>query len=55
MNNETKNPRIANNPSAKEISDVMPVVKLAKSISGLAQKWELRTKRSIKFTKPLQI
>lgn len=49
MNNKAKNPRIANNPSAKEISDVMPVVKLAKSISGLAQKLGIKNEKMDKI------
>ena len=45
MNDEIKNPRIADNPSAKELSDFLPVIRLAKNISGLLRKLGIKNGR----------
>ena len=45
MNDEIKNPRIADNPSAKELSDFLPVIRLAKNISGLLRKLGIKNER----------
>ena len=45
MNAETKSPRIADNPSVKEMSDILPVIRLVNKVSGLARRLGIKNER----------
>ena len=45
MSDETKNPRIADNPSMKEMSDILPVIRLVKKVSGLVRKLGVKNEK----------
>lgn len=45
MSDETRNPRIADNPSMKELADILPVIRLVKKVSGLARKVGIKSEK----------